>query len=341
QNYLYELTDEDAVQHLISVTAGLDSLATGEQQIQEQVKQALRESNRVGTSGRYLTELFKHADNAASNIRRRSGLDAEQISVSSAVIFLLKQLARDQKIITVLLVGAGKMMSLAAEDLTGLPGVEVWVANRTTQRAKDLAMRFRGKAIGLSDVPAALGKVDVVITCTSSTDYILRTEELRTAVEQRGNKPLFLIDVAVPRNVDPQAKVIPGLKVYDIDDLAPFGEELGASFQAKLNEAKQLVREETRNFYGHLRAYDANDLLKDLMNVAEDIREKELSRALKKLGDVPGREKTILDLLTRRIVNKLLYEPTLRLKAHATNGDGENYETVIRELFNIGGQSEQ
>jgi glutamyl-tRNA reductase len=233
------------------------------------------------------------------------------------------------------------MISLAAEDLAGLPGVEVWVANRTLQRAKDLAGRVGGKAIGLSDIPAVLDKADVVLTCTSSGDYVIGTDELRNAVEKGRDKELVVIDVAVPRNVNPNAKLIPGLRVYDIDDLAPFVEERSESFRPKLEEAERLADGETENFYAHVRAYDASDLLRDLRSLAEDIREKELSRALRKLGDVPSRERTILELLTHRIVNKLLYEPTLRLKAHATNGDGETYETVIRELFDIGRQSEQ
>jgi glutamyl-tRNA reductase len=341
QRYLYVLTGEHAVRHLIRVTAGLDSLAVGEQQIQDQVKQALRVANRTGTSGRFLSELFKHADNAANNVRKRSGLETEQVSVSSAVTLMLRELEAERKLHAILLVGAGKMISLAAEDLASLPGIDVWVANRTEQKARDLADRVGGRAIGLNDVPAALEKADVVLTCTSSGDYVIGTEELRRSTEHRQGKSLVVVDLAVPRNVNPRAKLIPGLRVYDIDDLAPFGEERRKSLQPKLEVAERLALEETQNFYGHMRANDANDLLKDMRKVAEGIREEELSRALRKLGNVPNREKIILDLLTRRIVNKLLYEPTVRLKAHATNGDGENYETVIRELFDIGRQSEQ
>ena len=341
ERYLYVLTGEHAVRHLIRVAAGLDSLAVGEQQIQEQVKQALRVANRTGTSGRFLSELFKHADNAANNIRKRSGLETEPISVSSAVTLLLRQLEAERKLHAILLVGAGKMISLAAEDLASLPGIEVWVANRTEQRARNLADRVGGKAIGLSDIAAALEKADVVLTCTSSGDYVIGTEELEKSTEHRQGKSLVVVDLAVPRNVNPEAKLIPGLRVYDIDDLAPFGEERGKSLQPKLEEAERLALEETQNFHAHMRANDANDLLRDLRKVAEEIRETELSRALRKLGNVPNREKIILDLLTRRIVNKLLYEPTVRLKAHATNGDGENYENLIRELFDIGRQSEQ
>lgn len=341
ERYLYVLTGQDAVQHLICVAAGLDSLVVGEHQIQEQARQAIRSANRIGASGRFLSELFRHTDNAADNIRKKTGLESEQVSVSSAVSVMLRRLSADRVIRTILLIGAGKMISLAAKDLAGLPGVEIWVANRTVQRAKELANRIGGRAIGLGDVVGTLGKADVVLTCTSANDYVIGAEELRKLTEKNPEKELIVIDVAVPRNVNPNAKLIPRLKVYDIDDLAPFAEERRRSFQPALEEAERLALEETKNFYAHVRTYDANELLKDLMKAAEDIREKELSRALRKLGDVPTREKTILDVLTRRIVNKLLYEPTLRLKEHATNGDGENYENVVRELFDLGRQSEQ
>ena len=338
--YVYTLTDEAAARHLIAVASGLDSLAIGEQQIQDQVKQASRIANRAGTGGRFLTELFKHADNAASSIRERSGL-TEKVSVSSAVTLMLRKLSTEQKIRTILLVGAGKMISLAAEDLGVLPGIEVLVANRTARKAKELADRMRGRAIGLGDIPGALEQADVVLTCTSSGEYVIGPEELQKAVQRRESIPLIVIDVAVPRNVNPEAKRITGVRVYNIDDLTPFGEQERKELQPKLEEAQRLVEEETQAFYAHLHEYDENDLLKDLMKVAEGIREEELSRALRKLGDVPSRERTILDLLTRRIVNKLLYEPTLRLKAHATSGDGRDYETVIRELFDIGRQADQ
>jgi glutamyl-tRNA reductase len=340
ERYLYVLTSEEAVHHLIRVAAGLDSLAVPEQQIQEQVTQAVRVANRLGTGGRFLSELFRRADNAGSKIRKQSGF-AENISISSAVTTLLRQLSGERKFRSILLVGAGKMISLAAEDLSGLTEAEVWVANRTQEKARALAERVGGRAINMSDIPEALGRADVVLICTSSDDYVIRTEELQRAASGRGSKELVVIDVAVPRNVEPEAKNIVGLRLYDIDDLAPLGQDLSTHLQHQLIDAERLVAEETRDFYAHLRGYEANDLLKDLRKVAEDIREEELSRALRKLGDVPTREKTILDLLTRRIVNKLLYEPTLRLKTHATNGDGETYEAMIRELFDIGRPNEK
>jgi len=253
---------------------------------------------------------------------------------------MLKKLANEVTIKKVLLVGAGKMISLAAQDLAGLPGIEIWVANRTTEKAQSLVERIGGKVIALSDVRRALEKVDVVVTCTSASGYVVGIDELREAIEARQGRPLIIIDIAVPRNVDPRAKRVRGLRVYDIDDLAPFGEEQSRSLKPKLEDAERLAFEQARIFSAHERAYETNGLLRDLRMIAEAIREDELSRALRKLGDVPNREKTILELMTRRIVNKLLYEPTLRLKEHASNGDGEQYEAAIRELFDIGRQTE-
>ena len=340
KKYLYTLKDQEAVRHLISVTAGLDSLAVGEPQIREQVRRAFRIASRTGTCGRFLSELFKHVENAGSRIRSQSGLENERVSVSSAVTILLRQLSADRKIRTILLVGAGKMISLAAEDLAALPNVGVWVANRTAHRAKTIAGRIGGRAISLAEIPQVLERADVVLTCTSSEDYVINTDELRTAISRKEKKELVVIDLALPRNVNPAAQNIPGLRVYDIDDLAPFARELEVPFQHKLANAERLVDRETNEFYSHMRGYEANGLLKDLRKVAEEIRERELSRALRKLGNVPPREKTILELLTRRIVNKLLYEPTLRIKAHATNGDGQSYESMLRELFDIGRPTE-
>ena len=341
EQYTYTVTGEGAVFHLISVASGLDSLAVGERQIQEQVKQASRIANQTQTSGPYLSELFRHAYRVANSIRKESGLATERVSVSSAVTLMLKELSRIHRIQTILLVGAGKMISLAADDLSAFPGIEVWVANRTRQRAQDLAAQISGKAIGLEDIPNLLEKADVVLTCISSADYVIGTEELRKAIAKRKGKELIVIDVGVPRNVNPTSNSIPGLLVYNIDDLAPFMEDQKKLNQTKIADAERLAREQVQNFETHMRALEVNDTLKDLRRIAEDIREEELSRALRKLGEIPSREKTIVDLLTRRIVNKLLHEPTVRLKEHASNGDGENCEALIRELFGIGRQGEE
>ena len=339
--YLYVLTGEDAVRHLIAVASGLDSLVVGEPQVQEQVRLASKAASRAGTNGRFLSELFKRADKSADSVRKQSGLETERVSVGSAVAAMLKDLTKEHPIETVLLVGAGKMISLAAEDFSAFPGMQVWVANRTIERGQNLAERFGGHGIPLDDIPKTLSSVDAVLTCTSSADYVVDEMELQKAIVDRDGKELIVVDIAVPRNVNPTANRIPGLKVYNIDDLAPFLEKQEKSYEPKIERAQQLAREQAESFFAYMRSYEATDTLKDLRNMAETIREQELSRALRKLGDISVREKEILDLLTRRIINKLLYEPSIRLKAHASNGDGENYESVVRDLFDMGRRTEE
>lgn len=336
KQHLYSLLDEEAVRHLIAVASGLDSLVVGEQQVQDQVREAGKVAGQAGTRGRFLSELFQYAYRAATNIRKQSGVGLERPSASSAAISLLKKVFNGHPISSILLVGAGKMITLAADALSAFPKIEVWVANRTIQRAKQLAERVGGKPVPFDGIRAALQKADAVLTCTSSTDYIIKAEDLDAAMSKRGDRPLVLIDASVPRNIDPSVAKISGVQLYNIDDLAPFMEENQESYRSKILKARELVREQTEGFYARIRSYDANDALKDLRRLAEEIREEELSRALRRLGDISDREKEIVDILTRRIINKLLYEPTARLKEHASNGDGETYETVIRDLFAIG-----
>lgn len=338
---LYSLIGEKAVRHLIDVASGLDSLVVGEQQIQSQVRDAIRVAAQAGTLGRFLSELFPYAYRAATIIRNQSGLGVEGVSVSSAAISLLQEVARERPIKSILLIGAGKMISLAAKDLSAFPGIEVSVANRTIERAKELAQRFGGKPLGFDKIPAALQNADAVLTCTSSTDFVLRAEDIEAAMATREGRRLVIIDTAVPRNAEPACGRIPGVQLYNIDDLSPFMKSTQESCQAKITKAEELARKETQKFYAHLRTYGAVDTVKDLRKFAESIREEELSRALRRLGSISEREKEIVELLTERIVNKLLYGPTTRLKEHASNGDGESFEIVLRELFAIDRDSKQ
>jgi glutamyl-tRNA reductase len=330
------LLGEEAVRHLIAVTSGLDSLVVGEQQIQDQVKEASKVAGQAGTSGRFLSELFKYAYRAATNIRKETNVGLERPSVGSAAVSLLKRVSSDHPISSILLVGAGRMISLATEDLAAFSKTEVWVGNRTIQRARKLAERVGGKPLQLEQIQTALQRVDAVLICTSSTGYLIKVEDMEAAMPNRGDRPIILIDASVPRNIDPDVAKIPGIQLYDIDDLAPFVGENQEPYRSKIVKAEELVRVEAKTFHARIRSYDANDTLKDLRRLAEEIREKELSRAMRRLGDISDREKEIVDILTCRIINKLLYEPSARLREHASNGDGEAYEAVIRDLFAIG-----
>lgn len=335
KEHLYCLSDEDAVGHVFDVASGLDSLVIGEQQIKTQVREAARAAAQAGTAGRFLIELLQHACHVADKVQKRCDLGYGDVSVSSASISVLAKSSVDSPIRSLLLLGAGKMIRLAAGGLSSLNLNEIWVVNRTTERAEELAKRVGGRVLPFNEMSEVLEKTDAVLICTSSPSYVIMFNDLESAVRKRNGRPIIIVDASVPRNVDPTAATIPGVKLYNIDDLAPFIEYQRKMIEPRIEEARKLIQAEVDDWYAHIRAYDANDTLKDLRKLAEEIRERELSRALRKLGIVSEREKAIVDLLTRRIVNKLLYEPTARLKEHTGHGDGETYEQAIRELFGI------
>jgi glutamyl-tRNA reductase len=316
-------------------------LVAGEQQIQDQVRNAAKSAAQARTVGRFLSELFQHAYRAATNIREESEVGLERTSVSSAAISLLKKASIGDPIDSILLVGAGKMSTLAADDLSTFSKTQVWVANRTIERAKQLADRFGGRPLAFDEIPVALQNMHAVLTCTSADGYVLTEEQVKVAMSERAGRQLILIDASVPRNIDLAVARIPGVQLYNIDDLAPFLNKSDLSYRVKVAKAQHLVEVEAKRFYARIRAYDANGTLKDLWRIAEEIREKELAKAVRRLGDVSDRQQEILDILTRRIVNKLLYEPTVRLKEHASTGGGETYEAVIQELFAIDHDSQQ
>jgi glutamyl-tRNA reductase len=336
KEHVYCMNNEDAVRHLFHVASGLDSMVIGEQQIRGQVHDAARTAARAGTAGRLLMELFQHACHVAEDVERTCDLDYGDVSVSSASISLLAKASAHSPIRSMLLVGAGKMIKLAASNMTSLNIGQIWVANRTATRAEELAKRVGGAVLPFNEVPEALERADAVLTCTSSQDYLIEYNDLELAVRERNGRPIVIIDASVPRNVDPTAAKIPGVILYNIDDLAPFVQDKGRLAQPQIEHAMKIIELEVQNSYARIKAYDANDTLKNLRKIAEEVRERELSRALRRLGQVTDREKAVVDLLTRRIVNKLLYEPTARLKEHMGRGDGEIYDEAIRELFGIG-----
>jgi glutamyl-tRNA reductase len=339
---VYCLTDENAVRHLFHVASGLDSMVIGEQQIRGQVHDAAKIAAKTGTAGRLLMELFQHACHLAEDVERKCDLDFADVSVSSASISLIaKEASADRPISSMLLVGAGKMIKLAASNLSSLGLRQIWVANRTEARAEELATRMGGSVLPFNRVQEVLERADAILTCTSSQDYVIKYDDLQSAVRKRNGKPIIIVDASVPRNVDPTAAKIPGVNLYNIDDLAPFVQDSGKGAEPQIEHAKRMIESEVEDSYARIKAYDADDTLKNLRKIAEEIREKELSRALRKLGKVTDKEKVIVDLLTRRIVNKLLYEPTARLKEHVGRGNGEIYDEAIRELFGISQESER
>jgi len=328
--HFYIMFDAVAASHLFAVASGFDSLILGEQQIQLQVRNAIRTAKRAGTSGIILSELFQSADRSATRIRMGSGLGLDGSSVSSAAMLLLN--SKYPTINSILVVGAGKMVSLAADKLNLLKKREILVANRTAHRSQTLARRVSGISWPYEQIPSALERVDAVLTFTSSNEHVITSEDVSSAVRKRPDRELILIDGSLPRNIDPRTADIPGVHLYNIDDLAPFAELQIPEWCT--SQARLMLDEEVSRFVTRLRSSRANDTLRELHQLAEEIRQTELSRAFNRMSKVSTRQKEMIDLLTRRIINKLLYEPTACLKKRAGNGD-EAFDLAIRELFAI------
>jgi glutamyl-tRNA reductase len=196
-----------------------------------------------------------------------------------------------------------------------------------------LARRLSGTLWPYEEIPSALERVDAVLTFTSSNNYVINTRDVASAMSKRQNRELILIDGSVPRNIDPQVSKISGVHLYNVDDLASFVEVKLPN--DRMSAATAAIKVEVVKFFARLKSYQVNDTLKELRRLAEEIRERELSRALNRMDRISDHQKEIIDLLTRRIINKLLHEPTTRLKEHASNGDGEAFDVLVRELFAI------
>ncbi|HKM79120.1 MAG TPA: glutamyl-tRNA reductase, partial [Candidatus Bathyarchaeia archaeon] len=289
-------------------------------------------ANEVGTMGSFLNELFQSAYRAASRVRKESGLGLDRASVGSAVVSLLNSRLPSAR--SIIIIGAGKMMTLAVDNLASMAECEILVTNRTIQRAEALAKRLGGKVWPFEQLYSALERVDAVLAFTSSNEHVVHAKDLEPIMVKRGNRELIFVDGSVPRNIDPQVNRILGVQLYNMDDLAPYVE--ARSNDGSVSNANKAIRAEVEKFYARLRSYQAIDTLKDLRRIAEEIRVHELSHALNRMDKISNRQKEIVDLLTRRIINKLLYEPTTRLKEHASNGDGETFDALVRELFAIG-----
>lgn len=333
RRHIYSLNGKEAVRHLFAVSSGLDSLVIGEREIQGQVRDAVDGAIRAGTAGPFLSQLFEHASRVANSVRKESGLGRDRASVSSAAVSLLKDVSVGHNGCCVLLIGAGKMITLAAEQLAQDGKFSIWIVNRTPERAEELTKRFGGKPLSLDAIPFALEAADAVISCTSSPYYVILARDLETVMPKRKGRSIVLIDIAVPRNIDPAAAKIPNVQLYNVDDLAPFLQGSLASCRSRIAEAECHVNSEAEKFTAKIRNHDVIDTVRELRRMAEEIRVRELSRALRGLSSISPRDKQVVALLTRSIINKLLHEPTVRLRHQALSTSRENYAPAVRELF--------
>ncbi|MBA3735835.1 MAG: glutamyl-tRNA reductase [Actinobacteria bacterium] len=323
---LYRLRDDDAALHLFRVAAGLDSMIPGEGEILGQVRTA----HDGGATGPMLDRLFRQALQAGRKARSQTGIGESPASVSSAAAALAEQVFGDLRGRSVLVIGAGKTGELAIRNLVSRGASIAFVANRTGERAEELTERFGGEALPLARVEEELARADVVLSSTSAPGWVLTREQVERTLPVRKGRPLFLIDLAVPRDLEPSIHELDGCYLYDIDDLEAVVAETLADRRREAERAETIVAEEADRFRAWQAALEVVPAITSLRARAEQIRDAELRRA--KLNDA---ERRAAESVTAAVLNKLLHLPTIRMKQAAAAADGVIYADAVRHLFGL------
>jgi glutamyl-tRNA reductase len=324
EGVLYRRDDDEAALHLFRVAAGLDSLVPGEGEILGQVRDAYEAVD----PGPLLDRVFRQAIALGKRVRSETAIGESPASVSSAAAALAAQVFGDLEGRRVLLIGAGRIGELAAANLASRRATIAYVANRSVDAAGELAARFDGEAVPLDGIARVLSNVDVVVSSTSSPDLVLRAGD----VPDRRRSPLFFIDIAVPRDLDPMLARLDGCFLYDIDDLEAVVAETLAGRRAEAEHAEQLAEEEVERFRAWRASLDVVPAIASLRARAEEIRSAELAKVA---GRVTADERAKLESVTTQILNKLLHLPTVRMKEAAVTADGAAYADAVRHLFGL------
>ncbi|MEP6977791.1 MAG: glutamyl-tRNA reductase [Thermoleophilia bacterium] len=328
---LYRLRDEAAALHLFRVAAGLDSLVPGEGEILGQVRTAYE----AGATGPVLDRVFRQALYAGKKVRAQTAIGESPASVSSAAAALAQQVFGELRGRRILVIGAGKVSELAARNLLSRGAEIAWVANRTLDAAAELARRLGGEALPLDRAVGELGSADVVVSSTSSPDFVLLGDDVEPAVAGRRGRPLLFVDLAVPRDLDPQIGELPDCYLYDIDDLEAVVAETLAGRRQEGKRAEAIVAEEAERFREWRASLDVVPAIASLRARAEEIRTSELAKAEGRLGRLTEGERLAVESVTAQIVNKLLHLPTVRMKQAAAAADGVVYAEAVRHLFGL------
>lgn len=331
--HLFTMSGDEAVEHLFSVAAGIDSMVIGEAQILGQVGDALQLALDHGTVGRQLSSMLRHAIMAGRRVRNETAIGQGAASVSHAAVLLARQQFGDLAGKHVLLVGAGKMAELAAHALADHAVGAVRVLNRDANRAAQVATTLGGEAANWDDLPDALAWADVVISSTGAPHTVIHAPEVSVAMQSRPERPLVMVDVAVPRDVDRVVGQLKSVALADIDDLQAVVTDGIRDRESFIPEARAIVTSEVAAFAHWLTTLDVTPTIAGLRDQAERIRDGELQKALRRLSGLSPQERRAVEAMSVAIVNKILHAPTVTLKRHAADG---RFVQVARDLFDLG-----
>ena len=335
--YLYSLPREQAVKHSFRVASGLDSMVLGEPQILGQMKQAVRQAEQAGTMGILLHKLFQNTFSVAKQVRTETEIGANLVSMAAAAVRLAERIFPSISEQNVLFIGAGEMIELNAVYFAARTPKRITVANRTLERAQSLARQFNGQAITLSDLPEQLAQNDIIVTCTASQLPILGKGMVERALKARRHKPLFIVDLAVPRDVEAEVAELDDVFLYTVDDIAEVVKDGLESRQSAVKEAEVIIDSGVSNFLHWMESRDVVPTIRALRESAEQNRRAELEKAQRLLARGESPEK-VLEVMSRGLTNKFLHAPTHTLN-QAHGGDRDNFLEVVRRLHHL--QSEE
>jgi len=332
----YQYGYHQAIAHLFRVTSGMDSMVIGEPQITGQVKEAYRQAVHQKAVGTILNRLFHRGFHVSKRVRTETELAARAVSVSYVAVELARKIFGDLSDREALLAGAGEMAELAARHLASHGIAGILVASRTPENARRLAESFQGEAIPLQSIGEYLSRVDILICSTAAPDYVLRADQIREAMRTRRQRPVFIIDIAVPRNIDPEIDAIENVYLYDIDDLQNVLQANLEERKKELKRAEIIVQEEVRSFLGWVSNLDLVPTITSLRERTERIRTGELEKALSLLQTpVSDKDRKTIDAMTQAIVNKILHDPVSVLKNADDKGDTLGLVDALQRLFSL------
>jgi glutamyl-tRNA reductase len=333
--HLFRHEGRDAIHHIFRVAASLDSMVVGEPQILGQLKTAYATAKEAGSVCGWLEGLMTRAFSVAKRVRSETGIGQMAVSVSYAAVELARKIFGSLDNRTVMIVGAGKMSELAARHLRRSGATHVFVTNRTHERAIEMAELFQGTPVEYTRFTAMLPEVDILITSSGAPHYILHKDEMQRVIAARRNRPMFLIDIAVPRNIEPSVNDLDNVFLYDIDDLQ---EVVNSNLRERAKEAdhaEKMVAEEVERMMARLKVAEVTPTIVGLQEQLEQIRAGELDKVRRRYGPFTPEQEEALEALTRGIINKVAHGPISEIRLQAGKPEGEHVIAVIRKAFHV------
>jgi glutamyl-tRNA reductase len=333
--HLYRFQQRDAIRHIFRVASSLDSMIVGETQILGQVKEAYAVARSAGTLRGPLEEALTRSFFVAKRVRTETGIASSAVSISYAAVELARKIFGSLEGKRILLVGAGKMSELAARHLLGHGGSQIFVTNRTQQRAEEMARELEGRAVPFEQWFDYAAQCDILISSTAAPQFLIHKADAQRLLAERKNRPMFLIDIAVPRDIDPEVNKLDNIFLYDIDDLQ---QVVNANLKDRLREAQrgeQIAEQEVEKFLRWLKTLDVVPTIIDLQAQLEQIRQQEIARVQSQLGDLSPAQRQAIEALTKGLVHKVLHSPITELKSLAQQPDGLRLVETVRRIFNL------